>query len=167
MKTATKVIIAISIITVWIVSMCIFIPYDLDTVQLPDEEANNFFNTAHNFNVEYYMSDYFEDVAGVRKALETADYRCLSDEESDRVYISYTYRFDKGNTSSVTFFTLDSKNYLMFTLLWQNERKLSFMDISYVIYETDEFPEAVTENFRTSGRTISQPASFATRITSS
>ena len=180
MKTATKVIVWLSVIAVWIVSMCVFVHYDLDTVQLTDEKANQFFDTAHNFNIEYYMADYFEDVGSVRETLENASYRCLSAEESydilvkkgnnqvdgftietQRVYISYTYLFDKGYTSSITFFTLEEKNYVMFTLHWQNERKLSFMDISYVIYETDEFPEAVTAHFKTSGKTIAEPASFA------
>lgn len=181
MKTVTKVIVWLSVIAVWIVSMCVFVHYDLDTVQLPDEKANQFFDTAHNFNIEYYMADYFEDVVSVRETLENVSYRCLSAEESydilvkkgnnqvdgftiesHRVYISYTYRFDKGMVSSVTFFTLEKKNYVLFTLHWQNERKLSFMDISYVIYETDEFPDAVTTHFKTSGRTIAEPASYAT-----
>ena len=60
MKTFTKVIISLSVIAVWIVSMCIFVPKDLKTITLDDSLPNNYFSAENNYIAK-------EDLAKVLK----------------------------------------------------------------------------------------------------
>ena len=182
MNTLTKIILSISIIAVWIVSMCFFVPYDLKIIEMPDNEPNQFFDKSDNFNIDYYFGKHIDDTENVLRELSSADYRCLSSDETYDIlvnksknpvdvltinvttdYISYSYKFDNGHIpDSVSFFTLDSKNYILFTSVTYREQKLRFIGHSYAIYETDEFSENISSQLRSSANIISKPVENST-----
>ena len=55
MKTATKVILAITSILVWIAGMFVFVPYDMKTVKLQNDFPNNYFDTDGNYMLSFIM----------------------------------------------------------------------------------------------------------------
>ena len=177
MKKILKAVIFITIVIVWVVSMFFFVPYDLKVVEMPDDKPNQFFDKAYNFNIDFYFLKQFDDAESVLGELADASYRCLSADETYDIlmnksnnnvdawtidvradYISYSYGFDDGYVSDVTFFTLDSKNYVLFTSVEYGVQKLRFIGHSYAIYETDEFGEDITSKFVSSKNIISKPA---------
>ena len=150
MKKVLKAVICITIAIVWVVSMFFFVPYDLKTVEMPDDKPNQLFDKVYNFNIDFYFSKQFDDAESVLGELVDASYRCLSADETYDIlmnksnnnvdawtidvradYISYSYGFDDGYVSDVTFFTLDSKNYVLFTSVEYGVQKLRFIGHSY------------------------------------
>lgn len=174
MKKMLKVIIAVTIAIVWVVSMFFFVPYDLKTDSLPDDKPNVYFSM-EDYMLKSAFEMHFDDADAVKSELADAEYECISAEDTYDILMEksnnpvdgFSIRvssvfsnaaFDNGKVADITFFVLDSENYVMFTLTEQHEQKFRLLSRSYVIYETDEFGEDITEKFINSKNIISKPA---------
>lgn len=176
MKTITKVILAISAVIVWIVCMFVFVPYDLKTVEISDDAPLNFFSIESNYMIDEIFAERFEDADTILSSLAQSEYKCLTAEESydllmkngddlingypvtDRLMGVACY-IDGQRVSQLVFFESEEKNYVLFTLSDDEKDRFRLLPVSYAIFEADDFSDELTQNFVTSQRMISKPAS--------
>ena len=179
MKTVTKVIIAISVIAVWVVSMCFFVPKNLKTIRLDDSLPNSYFSAENDYIVGDVFNERFDDGEKILQYLQNTQYRCVSEEDAydilmqkgndplhgyfitDSVMRLFTY-MDGKQVDAISFFELDSKSYVLFVLNDNYKDAMRLLGYCYVIFETDSFDELLSEHFVTSQSIISKPASYAT-----
>lgn len=178
MKTFTKVIISLSVIAVWIVSMCVFVPKDLKTITLDGSLPNNYFSAENNYIVEDVFNKKFNDGNKILQYLQNAQYRCISEDVTydilfqkgnellngyyveDNVMSLFTY-MDGKQVNSFAFFEFEEKSYVLFLLNEKEKDSMRILGFCYAIYETDDFDELLSEHFVTSQSIISKPASYA------
>lgn len=174
MKTATKVILAITSILVWIAGMFVFVPYDMKTVRLQDDFPNNFFDTDGNFMLSVIMEQKFENSDKIISDLNEQNYVCLSENETydflmkastesligyiidNPVVAALAYK----NVTRVTFFEHDNNGYILFNLSEDEKDPFRILSNSYTIFKTDSFSDELTQYFYSSTELISQPSNF-------
>ena len=179
MKTVTKAIISISIIAVWVISMCIFVPYDLEAVSADNSLPNKFFTPGINYIVDDAFDERFENGEEILHSLSSAVYTCISDDEiydilvnkgnnpvngyviTDTLMGLFSYLGDR-KVASVAFFEMDGKSYVLFILDDESKAPLRVLSYCYTIFEVDGFDASLSEHFVTSQRIISKPAGNAT-----
>ncbi len=179
MKTMPKVIIAISVIAVWVVSMCFFVPKNLKTIRLDDSLPKNYFSAENDYVVGDVFNIKFDDGEKILQYLQDAQYSCVAEEEAydilmqkgndplrgyfitDSVMSLFTY-MDGKQVNAISFFELDEKSYVLFVLNDNYKDAMRLLGYCYVIFETDSFDELLAEHFVTSQSIISKPASYAT-----
>lgn len=174
MKTATKVILAITSILVWIAGMFVFVPYDMKTVRLQDDFPNNFFDTDGNFMLSVIMEQKFENSDKIISDLNEQNYVCLSENETHDFLMKAStesligYIIDNPvvaalaykNVTRVTFFEHDNNGYILFNLSEDEKDPFRILSNSYTIFKTDSFSDELTQYFYSSTELISQPSNF-------
>lgn len=176
MKTLTKVVLVITAVAVWISCMCIFVPYDMKTVELADDAPNKFFNTENNYLLDDIMSERFENYEQILTSLQGKSYKCLSAEESYEMLMSegndsmqgylisdnlmgVSCHIDGDSVPHVVFFENDGRSFVLFTVLQDAKDRFRLLDYSYAIFSVDSFDKELTEHFVTSASLIRKPSS--------
>ncbi len=174
MKTATKVILAITSLLVWIAGLFVFIPYDMKTVKLEDDFPNKYFNIDKNFMLSDIMEKNLENSDKIIDGLKESNYICLPENETYDFLMKASTESLNGciiNSSVVaiwahmivtgfTFFEHDGSCYILFNLSAYEKEPFRILSNSYAIFRTDSFSEELTNQFYTSTEMISQPAGF-------
>ena len=150
MKTITKVILAISAVIVWIVCMFVFVPYDLKTVEISDDAPQKFFSTEDNYMIDDIFAARFENADMILSSLTQSNYKCLTAEESYDLLM-------KNGDDLINGYPVTDR--LMGVACYIDDQRVSQLPVSYAIFEADDFSDELTQNFVTSQRMISKPAS--------
>ncbi len=176
MKTVTKICLAVTAVIVWVISMFIFVPYDLKTVEKADNEPQKFFTPENNYMIDDIFAERFENADVILSSLAQSEYKCLSAEDTYDILMKNGNDSVKGypisdslmfvschlagsNVSRLVFFDFEGKSYVLFSLSDTEKDRFRLLGHSYVIYEVDGFGSELTDEFVTSQSVISKPAS--------
>lgn len=174
MKTATKVILGITAVLIWITSLFVFVPYDMKTVELQDDFPNEYFNIINKSFFSDIMDDFLENSDNIINSLEKKSYTCLSEDETYDFLMNKSgeslqcYKiesrlltvFAHKDVTGITFFEYDDGCYILFTLSESKKDAFRILPYAYAIFKTDSFGEELESQFYLSSELVTRPADF-------
>ena len=165
MKTKLGIPYVMSLVLIWIIGFCLFIPYNLKTVECDDEMLNEYFSAPPVYAVadKTALEEHSEE-------LKNCQYQCLSPDAAYELLKNppsgvKTYHVIQkavfSNIYQLSFFTCNGEYYALCTFRADDKDFARVLPLEYAIFSVADFPDTLKDAFINSDFAPEHPAELA------